>query len=240
MMSSMINTLKKISSRFRSGTRFGVVVTALLLSMTAQASFKLETPGVVFPENEKRVSLNIENTSNNPILLVSKLTDLDGKDYSKRILISPPISRIDPGQSQQINFVLKAGPKLEHEVLMKATFEGVAQAKENVMQMPISQTVGFLLQPSSVSVSDTPWDGLVAKQENGQLVISNTSKRVVRLLPQITLLPSKKIVSLKQFYILPGESETVKYQGAAPSSYTIYPLSRYGFKVPDVTLPIAP
>ncbi|PVF10568.1 fimbrial protein, partial [Yersinia pestis] len=78
-------------------------------------------------ESEARTSFTIDNISSNPILLVTKLTDLDGKSFSKQILISPPVTRINAGQSQQVNFVLKKGSVLNNEVLLKASFEGVEQ-----------------------------------------------------------------------------------------------------------------
>lgn len=67
---------------------------------------------------------------------MTKLVDLDGKNLSKQILISPAVTRINAGQSQQVNFVLKKGTALDSEVLLKASFEGVEQVPGNVTVMP--------------------------------------------------------------------------------------------------------
>lgn len=217
--------------------RAGLLALTMVFSGVAHASFQLESTGIILPESEKRVSFNIQNVSSSPILLVTKLIDLDGNDYSKRILISPPITRIDAGQSQQVNFVLKDGPKLDHEILLKAAFEGVSQAAENTAKMPVRQDIGFLIQPASVPQNKTPWEGLRFNVAGNQLIISNPGKNVVRMAPQLTLLPGNKTVPLTNFYLLPGQSEQVDIS-SSPSSVTIIPLSRYGFKLPDVTLPV--
>ncbi|AHG18589.2 fimbrial protein [Chania multitudinisentens RB-25] len=210
---------------------------ALLLATQAQASFKLESTTIILNESEGRVSFNIQNMSSAPILLVSKLIDLDNNNLSKQILISPPITRIDAGQSQQINFVLKQGTPLTHEVLLKASFEGVSQAADNSAKMPIRQDIGFIVQPSAVVQTKTPWEELKFSVEGQQLVIANPGKHVVRLAPQVTLLPANKIVPLKNYYLMAGETQRVAITGT-PTSVTIIPLSRYGLKLPEVTLPV--
>ena len=203
----------------------------------ALASFKLESTGVILKEREGRTSFNVENISSEPILLVVKLHDLDNHSVSKDILISPPIIRIDPGQSQQINFVLKKGKTLDREVLLKASFEGVSQANENSAKMPIRQDVGFLLLAASVAETKTPWDDLTVKMVGDELVIGNEGKHVVRLAPQFTLMPSNEVLPFGEYYFMPGEIKRFNVK-AKPTSVQIIPLSRYGFKLPDITLPV--
>jgi P pilus assembly chaperone PapD len=209
----------------------------MLGAQNAQASFKLESTGVILKETEGRTSFNVENTSSEPILLVVKLHDLDNQNVSKYILISPPIVRIDPGQSQQINFVLKKGKTLHSEVLLKASFEGVSQANENSAKMPIRQEVGFLVLAASVAETKTPWDDLTVKMMSDELVISNEGKHVIRLAPQFTLLPSNEVLPLSEYYFMPGATKRFKVK-SKPVSIQITPLSRYGFKLPDVGLPV--
>lgn len=133
-----------VYNRFKSFLIFNVLVLLSCWSLASNASFKLESTTVILKESEGRASFTIDNTSANPILLVTKLIDIDGKDFSKQILISPPVTRIDAGQSQQVNFVLKKGAVLDNEVLLKAAFEGVEQVSGNATVMPIRQELVFL------------------------------------------------------------------------------------------------
>ncbi|PHI47403.1 fimbrial protein [Serratia marcescens] len=207
------------------------------LAHSAGASFQLESMGIVLEENPGRVSFSIRNSSSEPILLATKVEDLDGKGFSKAVLLSPPIARIEAGQSQQVNFVLKPGTALPHEVMLKASFEGIGQAVDNSTRMPVRQSIGLILQPKAVAVSKTPWDDLRLSAGAGRLTLTNGGLHVVRLAPQLTLQPSGKVVTLENYYLMAGETQTLAVEGQ-PTSVVITPLSRYGFKQDAVTLTV--
>lgn len=215
----------------------GAGVLWLGLGSTAQASFSLESMGIVLEEAQGRTNFTIKNTSSEPILLVSKLEDLDGQKFSQSVLVSPPITRIDAGQSQQVNFVLKQGVKLPHEVMLKASFQGVGQAKDNAARMPVKQSIGMILQPASVNVSKTPWEDLVLHAEGNELVMRNTGKHVVRLASQMQTMPGRETLDLGNYYVMSGEERRFKVK-ARPDAVNIVPLSRYGFKLPEVKLTV--
>lgn len=217
--------------------RLGCYSVLLLLSAVAHASFQLESTGIILNESTGRVSFNIKNLSESPLLMVSKLTDLDGSGFSKYILISPPVTRINGGESQQINFVLKQGEPLTHEILLKASFEGVSQNVENSAKMPIRQEVGFTVQPAAVAQTKTPWEDLKATLEGGTLVLSNPGTHVVRLAPQLILMPENKVVPLENYYLMAGEVKRIAVSGS-PADIKITPLSRYGFKLPDISISV--
>ncbi|MFJ3264873.1 fimbria/pilus chaperone family protein [Serratia liquefaciens] len=214
-----------------------LLVIGVSLSMPAHASFQLESTGIVLEESKGRVSFNITNASSEPILLASKLADLDNSSMSKNVLISPPITRIDAGQSQQVNFVLKKGVVLSHEVLLRASFEGIVQASESSARMPVRQNVGLIIQPASVAANKTPWETLDVKIEGSKLLIVNSGKHVVRLAQALTVKPSGKVVSLTSPYILVGEKLAFDV-GTNVTSVEITPFSRYGFQMDQVTLPV--
>lgn len=216
--------------------QFSLVV-GVSLSTPVLASFQLESTGVILEESKGRVSFNIKNDSSEPILLASKLTDLDNKNMSKNILLSPPITRIDAGQSQQVNFVLKKGVVLTHEFLFRASFEGIVQTGGNGARMPVRQNVGLILQPMSVAVSSKPWESLDIKIEGSKLYVSNSGKHVVRLSQVLTLKPSGKVVSLANPYILVGENHVFDI-GPNVTSVEITPFSRYGFEMDKATLQV--
>ncbi|EPG5631454.1 hypothetical protein [Serratia marcescens] len=60
---------------------------------------------------------------------------------------------------------------------------------------------------------------------------------VIRLAPQLVLLPARKSVPLDNYYLMSGEEKKVKVEGK-PTAVEIMPLSRYGFKQDNVTLPV--
>lgn len=232
--------MKLMSYKFFKNKR-NVMLGSLFLFMggtaPVQASFQLESTGIVLKETEGRISFNISNSSSEPILLASKLEDLDKSGMSKNVLISPPITRIDAGQSQQVNFVLKKGVTLTHEIMLRASFEGVLQSRDNSARMPVRQSIGFIIQPASIAVSKAPWESLDIRMEGTQLVVNNIGKHVVRLAPMLTLKPSGKLISLTEQYLLVGDMRKFDVDENV-TSIMLTPFSRYGFKAADVTLPV--
>ncbi len=82
----------------------------LLVAPAVQASFQLETMTVILDASDGRKVFSVKNMSKEPILLSTKVEDIPGDlPIAKDILVSPPIIRIEPEESQQINFVLKKG-----------------------------------------------------------------------------------------------------------------------------------
>nr|WP_314265295.1 fimbria/pilus chaperone family protein [uncultured Moellerella sp.] len=207
------------------------VSSVFFISSLAHASFQLETMTVILDAGEPRKVFSIKNTGKEPILLSTKVTDIEGGDVlAQDVMVSPPITRIEPEQSQQINFVLKKGVTVSHEALLKVSFQGVGATKTNSAKMPIRQDVAMLIMPAGMSVSQTPWDTLVVKQLGDKLTLTNTGKQVIRLAPNFTGLPGNQHYSLGQFYLRPEERKTIAVEGMV-NEIKITPLSRYGFKM---------
>ncbi|EKT58047.1 fimbrial chaperone [Providencia rettgeri Dmel1] len=201
-----------------------------LVSMSAKASFQLETMTVILDADEERKVFSVKNTSKEPILLSTKVSDLDGsKPMAKEVMVSPPIVRIEPNESQQINFVLKKGLDLKQEEILRVSFQGVGAVKQNSAKMPIRQDVAMLITPSNGLLSQTPWKNITVNQKNNQLTLTNIGNQVVRLSPSVKVLPSNEAYSIEQFYLRPNESKTIDVKSKA-QELVISPLSRYGFK----------
>ncbi|WP_430390128.1 fimbria/pilus chaperone family protein [Dyella sp. 20L07] len=214
------------------------VACTLGVSQAMAATFTLESTTVVLEEREGKVAFNIKNDGEQPLLLVSKVENLDDANVAGRILISPPITRIDPGMSQQVNYVLKKGESLDREVMLKASFEGVTpKATDSAMVMPVRQEIGFLIQPAAVPKSDAPWKDLKLSGDGGALVIENPGKHVIRLSRTLTVMPGEQTVNLDHAYLMPGEKQRIAVT-QRPVSVGITPMSRYGFVQQSVTLPV--
>lgn len=223
--------VNNMNMTFLKRLRHGVMGSLCLLSGLAHASFQLETMTVIVDAGEPRKVFSVKNTGKEPILLSTQVSDIEGgKALAQEVMVSPPIIRIEPEQSQQINFVLKKGLALTDEALLKVSFQGVGATKTNATKMPIRQDVAMLIMPVGMSVSPTPWDTLQATQTGNTLTLKNTGKQVIRLAPNFTGQPGDHVLGLGQFYLRPGEQKAVNVKGAL-SEIEISPLSRYGFKL---------
>ena len=209
----------------------GMIFLILLISHFSHASFQLETMTVILDSEEPRKIFNVKNTGSEPILLSTKVSDLDKQhEIAKNIIITPPITRIEPDQSQNINFILKDGIKFDDEQILKASFQGIGVAKVNSTKMPIRQDIAMLIIPKGLTIEREPWKNLEVKQGNNQLILKNNGKQVIRMAPAFSSLPSNNGYSIGQFYIRPQEEIKVDVKEKL-TEIKISPLSRYGFKL---------
>ncbi len=209
----------------------GMIFLILLISHFSHASFQLETMTVILDSEEPRKIFNVKNTGSEPILLSTKVSDLDNQhEIAKNIIITPPITRIEPDQSQNINFILKDGIKFDDEQILKASFQGIGVAKVNSTKMPIRQDIAMLIIPKGLTIEREPWKNLEVKQVNNQLILKNNGKQVIRMAPAFSSLPSNNGYSIGQFYIRPQEEIKVDVKEKL-TEIKISPLSRYGFKL---------
>lgn len=209
----------------------GMIFLILLISHFSHASFQLETMTVILDSEEPRKIFNVKNTGSEPILLSKKVSDLDKQhEIAKNIIITPPITRIEPDQSQNINFILKDGIEFDDEQILKASFQGIGVAKVNSTKMPIRQDIAMLIIPKGLTIEREPWKNLEVKQVNNQLILKNNGKQVIRMAPAFSSLPSNNGYSIGQFYIRPQEEIKVDVKEKL-TEIKISPLSRYGFKL---------
>ncbi|EMB4672992.1 fimbria/pilus periplasmic chaperone [Proteus mirabilis] len=209
----------------------GMIFLILLISHFSHASFQLETMTVILDSEEPRKIFNVKNTGSEPILLSTKVSDLDKQhEIAKNIIITPPITKIEPDQSQNINFILKDGIEFDDEQILKASFQGIGVAKVNSTKMPIRQDIAMLIIPKGLTIEREPWKNLEVKQVNNQLILKNNGKQVIRMAPAFSSLPSNNGYSIGQFYIRPQEEIKVDVKEKL-TEIKISPLSRYGFKL---------
>ncbi|MBG2865604.1 fimbria/pilus chaperone family protein [Proteus mirabilis] len=209
----------------------GMIFLILLISHFSHASFQLETMTVILDSEEPRKIFNVKNTGSEPILLSTKVSDLDKQhEIAKNIIITPPITRIEPDQSQNINFILKDGIEFDDEQILKASFQGIGVAKVNSTKMPIRQDIAMLIIPKGLTIEREPWKNLEVKQVNNQLILKNNGKQVIRMAPAFSSLSSNNGYSIGQFYIRPQEEIKVDVKEKL-TEIKISPLSRYGFKL---------
>lgn len=217
-----------------------LIATSLLQSALA-STFTLQSNTVILEEREGRTAFTVSNPGREPILLLSRVDDLDDQQMAGNVLVTPAVTRIDPGQSQVINFALKKGTALQREYLLRASFEGVTQKAEHGMRMPIRQQIGFILQPRALAVSPAPWQDLELSLREGQLRVHNSGRHVIRMGPTLQLEPAAGVATLPHPYVMPGESMDLPVEGLGRAEQVqIIPLSRYGFARDVERLPLVP
>jgi P pilus assembly chaperone PapD len=220
--------------------RFALRFIALCLFGAANGhatSFTLEAGSVLLYEDEGRTSFNVTNTGNDPILLVSKVEDLKEGDIAHRILLTPPITRIEPRQSQLIHYILREGETLQREHMLAASFEAIPVKSQNTATINVNHVIPLIAYPKSIARTDDPWRDLVAQYGKGSLEIRNNGKHVVRLLSHIRTHPQGTDIALEHPYLMPGET-THHALSEEPKQIRITPMNRRGTVLQSINISV--
>ncbi|HBM3068061.1 TPA: fimbria/pilus periplasmic chaperone, partial [Klebsiella michiganensis] len=74
-----------------------------------------ETSLLVIDEATHSGTMNVKNTDAHPALLYTAIIDLPDESEDIKIMPTQPVIRVEPGQTQQIRFILQNNTPLEVE-----------------------------------------------------------------------------------------------------------------------------
>lgn len=90
-----------------------------LYSLQSAASVVVNGTRVVYPGNEKEVTVKVSNVGKSPVLIQSWVDKGEADDKPEKIqvpfILTPPISRIDPSKSQTLRLSYVASPALPED-----------------------------------------------------------------------------------------------------------------------------
>lgn len=207
----------------------------LLYCPTVSASgMKLETSVVVVNTADGEGVMTLKNTDPKPVLLYSSVENLPG-DKEESLVVTPPVVRVNPGDNQTVRFMLKTPPKAV-EQFKRAIFEGIpaADKKSDKLQITLRQNVPLIIHPAGLKDNPEPWTLLQWQQTGPDTVkVTNAGAYVIRMSPNIEVLPQGAKGVLPQSYLLPGSSASVKLSGVLSGArkVKITPANLYGYFV---------
>lgn len=210
----------------------------------ASAVMQPKSSLVLIKEEAGGGSINVTNTDNKDALLYVKVIDLPD-DKRPQLIVTQPVVRVAAGQTQRVRFVLTSDRPLTTEHIKRVTFEGIplTAGENNSVDVSVRQNLPVIIHPTGLAKNSEPWKKLQWSVKQGTLTISNTGEWVVRMAPNITLVPGNKNVVLDKSYILPGETISVVYSDknalAKATSVRIDTVTQYGYEIGNVELPVS-
>ncbi|KFD14547.1 beta-fimbriae chaperone protein [Serratia marcescens subsp. marcescens ATCC 13880] len=207
-----------------------------------------ETSVVIVEEEDGEGAINLQNTDNFPVLLLTSLQNIE-QDTEKLLAVTPPVARVEPGKTQRVRFMLTTKAPLKTERLKRVVFEGVPpqEKNKNVVRMTVRQNLPVIIRPANLTRDEAPWKRLIWSLKAGVLSVSNSSPYVVRLGQEVTTLPDKRIWLLPNAYVLPGQQLMLTQQtkfgdtsAETASKVRISPATTWGFTVDSYEAPLAP
>ncbi len=187
--------------------------------------------------------MNVKNTDATPTLLYTSLQNLP-EDRESLLVVTPPVARVDPDETQLVRFILQTKEPLKTQRLKRVTFEGIPQksAEGGVkVTMNVRQNLPVIIHPKGLEMNREPWKLLTWSLQDGKLTVKNDSPYVVRLAQAVALLPNHVDVDLGRTYLLPGEhivAEAKLSGSAVPVTVRLSPATVYGFSVDSFDAPL--
>ncbi|MHA3734340.1 fimbria/pilus chaperone family protein [Pseudomonas sp. Eth.TT006] len=222
----------------------GVLLVLLWLPGPIRAAGMVpETPVVVLDEGVGEAGINVLNSEPHPALLHTSIEDVP-QDTESLLLLTPPVTRVEPGATQRVRFILRSAEPLKTERLKRVVFEGIApQDSTGKAQVSLSvrQNIPAILRPANLPVDREPWKHLLWSRQGTQVQVHNPSPYVVRLGHSVTLLPGQREMDLGRTYVLPGETLTLSGQdepGSAATQVRLFPVTTYGFAIAHFDAPL--
>ncbi|MEX9253163.1 fimbria/pilus chaperone family protein [Pseudenterobacter timonensis] len=213
-----------------------------LLTQANAAGMVPETTLLVIEESTHSGVMNVKNTDNFPALLYTTIVDLPD-DTGVTLNVTQPVVRVEPGQQQQLRFIMESAQPLAVEHYKRVTFEGIppkSSDKNMKIGFNLRQDLPVLIRPKNLPVVTDAWKLLEWSGSSQGYTVKNPSAYVVRMAQNVTFLPSNAEGKLKKTYILPGETLEISApeNRAGDKSVRFYPASRYGIEVPSFTAPL--
>jgi P pilus assembly chaperone PapD len=196
-----------------------------------------ETSLLVIDEATHSGTINIKNTDSHPSLLYTNVIDLPD-DKGLKLVVTQPVVRLEPGQTQQLRFLLQNSAPLDVEHYKRVTFEGIPPKNDDKkikIGINIRQDIPVLIRPAKLAVVTDAWKYLEWTASDSSVTVKNPSKYVVRLAQNVVLQPSNASGTLAKTYILPGETMTASVGKTVSGNNKVkfFPASRYGVEVPS-------
>lgn len=219
-------------------------VTSLIATGAHAAGMIPETSVVILNEVNGEATINIKNSDSRPALLYSQILPVENDDENL-IVLTPPVARVDPGETQAIRFLLQTTEPLKVQRLRRVVFEGIPPKDDSAgvrVNMNVRQNLPVIIHPKGLAMDKEPWRRLKWSIQNSKLQVTNPDAYVVRLDQAITLIPSNSIVQLPRSYLLPGEVITLDVPSDTLNTLKniiLSPATVYGYTVDKYTAPVS-
>ncbi|WP_202109451.1 fimbria/pilus chaperone family protein [Bordetella sp. 15P40C-2] len=198
------------------------------------AGMRPETSVVIVSEGAGEASMTVQNTDATPALLYTSIQGIP-EDDEDLLIVTPPVARVEGGQSQLVRFIVNSPEPLKTERLRRVIFDGIPPKDNKAgvrINMNFRQNLPLIVRPAGLAVDPEPWKRLQWTSDGKSLTVKNPSSYVVRLSPGASLEPSGAKLNLGRTYILPNQSFSYPLpsaQGGQPASVRFTPATTYGF-----------
>ncbi|WON84963.1 fimbria/pilus periplasmic chaperone [Chromobacterium haemolyticum] len=106
----------------------------VFVNVVLAAGMQPETTLVLLDETDGSGSILVKNTDNYPLLLYSKIENLpERNEKDVMIMLTPPVARVEPGDQQQVRFMLVNKKGLQTQQMKRVILKGFLKVPQETL-----------------------------------------------------------------------------------------------------------
>ena len=215
-----MNILKNITALF---------FFAVYISNAAFASIVINTTRVIYPQDEKEVTVKINNLGKSPVLIQNWIdngdVNADPDSIQVPFILTPPMNRVDPGKGQtlRISYTGTSLPSDRETLFWLNVLEAppvvVDSVNPNRMQVAFRTRIKFFYRPTGLKTDlQTSAQSLKWVIDKGSLQVRNDSPYFVSLLGVRVTHNGKEEQTKAGMMISPYKDSAVSFSSGATFS----------------------
>lgn len=228
--------------------RLGVVIGSLSILSTVQAGIVISGTRVVYPADQKTVTVQVRNEGAHPVLMQTWIDDGDAERAPDEIdvpfIIMPPVSRVDAntGQSINISYVPREMPKDRESVYWLNVLDIPAKpekidemAGSALIQVAVRSRIKMFYRPELLKQGalDAPTQLEWTRRGEGIYVKNPTPYYINISSLEVNAGEEKKLEFLSEGLMLePFSEQQVDIKGFNYNQFTVLNINDYGGLVP--------
>lgn len=142
-------------------SRYLIVMTLCVISMSASASIVISGTRVIYPSDSKEVTVKLNNVGSKPVLIQSWIdngdTDARPENISVPFILTPPINRVEAskGQTLRLSYTGTSLPANKESVfwlnVLEIPAKSATSAGENHLQMAFRSRIKLFFRPAGLA-----------------------------------------------------------------------------------------
>lgn len=223
-------------------SRLPVAIMALIVALfdaaTVQASVVINSTRIVYPQNDREVTVRLESKNLTPVLIQVWLDN--GDEHSTPDLAAvpfvatPPIFRIEPGKQQVVRLAYtgETAPSAQESLFWFNVLEVPSQPQgsqpSNQLQLAFRSRIKLFLRPSAL-----PYGVEAAPGKLQWRSVPTAQGQVLEVFN-----PTPYHVTFEQVHVLVGGQRHAREAAASSAENMVPPGSRQRFELPRLTTPL--
>ncbi|MTD29412.1 fimbria/pilus periplasmic chaperone [Erwinia sorbitola] len=208
-----------------------LALAVILFASHAQAGVALGATRVIYPAEQKQVSLGMSSNDDKDTFLIQSWIENDDGKKEGRFVITPPLFVMKGKKENTLRIIDATNNSLakDRESLFWVNVKAIpslekAQQKENTLQLAITSRIKMFYRPGNLNIApDQAPEKITFKRSANQLVLTNPT-------PYFLTVTELKAGSrtLDSVMVPPLETATVKLPNNAGSEITYRTINDYG------------